>query len=189
MPCQDQIDALTALDFYKAGTHHAFAFPQDEQSVTLDPSAFLAESRNRLVKDLLERGCDYIIFIDSDMRFPQTLYNDLMLHDLPVVAANCSKRRRPVSATARKEAENDPSQLVPVWPDSRYAETFIGGDWADAQVTGITLRDWVERRVPGMIKQGTRIAVFPVTATAEGAVVTEPERLQWDLQRAAEQYE
>lgn len=80
-------------------------------------------------------------------------------------------------------------QIVPVWPDSRYAETFIGGDWADAQVTGITLRDWVERRVPGMIKQGTRIAVFPVTATTDGAVVTEPERLQWDLQRAAEQYE
>ena len=80
-------------------------------------------------------------------------------------------------------------QIVPVWPDSRYAETFIGGDWADAQVTGITLRDWVDRRVPGMIKQGTRIAVFPVTASAEGAVVTEPERLQWDLQRAAEQFE
>jgi hypothetical protein len=80
-------------------------------------------------------------------------------------------------------------QIVPVWPDSRYAETFIGGDWADAQVTGITLRDWVELRVPGMIKQGTRIAVFPVTTAAEGAVVTEPERLQWDLQRAAEQFE
>ena len=80
-------------------------------------------------------------------------------------------------------------QIVPVWPDSRYAETFIGGEWADAQVTGIALRDWVDRRVPEMIKQRTRIAVFPVTASAEGAVVTEPERLQWDLQRAAEQYD
>lgn len=80
-------------------------------------------------------------------------------------------------------------QIVPVWPDSRYAEMFIGEDWAEAQVTGITLRDWVDRRVPGMIKQGTRIAVFPVTAASAGAVVTEPERLQWDLQRAAEQYE
>jgi hypothetical protein len=80
-------------------------------------------------------------------------------------------------------------QILPVWPHSRFAETFIGENWAEAQVTGITLRDWVDRRVPGMIKQGTRIAVFPVTTTAEGAVVTEPERLQWDLQRAAEQYE
>ena len=97
-----------------------------------------------------------------------------------------SLRTRAGWVTMGDQAED---QIVPVWPDSRYAETFIDGDWVDAQVTGITLRDWVDRRVPEMIKQRTRIAVFPVTASAEGVVVTEPERLQWDLQQAAEQYE
>jgi hypothetical protein len=84
--------------------------------------AFLAESRNMLVKELMEAGADYVVFIDSDMRFPQTLLNDLCAHELPVVAANCAKRRRPISATARKEDPDDPSKLIPVWPDPEKKE-------------------------------------------------------------------
>lgn len=81
------------------------------------------------------------------------------------------------------------SPIVPVWPHSRYAEPLIGGDWSDAEVTGITLRDWVDRWLPGIVKQGARIAVFPVMATTHGVIVAAPDRLQWDLQQAAEQYE
>ncbi len=117
VPCQDQVDSWFMHDLYRAGVHHAFAFPEDEQSLSIIQTAFLAEARNLLVKGLLEQGCKYIFFLDSDMRFPMTLFNDLMAHDKPVVAANCAKRRRPISATARKENPDDPSKLDAVWPD------------------------------------------------------------------------
>lgn len=117
IPCMDQVDAWFMHDLYRAGVHHAFAFPNDEQTISMHQSAFLAEARNTLVKELLEHGADYVIFVDTDMRVPPTLFNDLMSHDLPVVAANCAKRRRPISATARKEHPTDPSKLDAVWPD------------------------------------------------------------------------
>lgn len=117
VPCQDQVDSFFAQDYAKAMAAHAFAFPEDFITQSWNQSAFLAESRNSLVKELIEDGCDYIIFLDTDMRFPQTLFNDLISHELPVVAANCAKRRRPISATARKENPDDPSKLDAVWPD------------------------------------------------------------------------
>ena len=117
IPCTDQVDAWFAHDLVNATAHHAYAFPDDNVTTSWHQSALLAESRNVLVKGLIEQGCDYVVFLDTDMRFPQTLLNDLMRHELPVVAANCAKRRRPISATARKENPADPSKLDAVWPD------------------------------------------------------------------------
>ena len=117
IPCQDQVDAWFTHDLCRAMAHHAFAFPDDNLTLSMHQSAFLAEARNVLVKELIEAGADFVVFLDSDMRFPPTLLNDLCSHDLPVVAANCAKRRRPISATARKENPDDPSKLDAVWPD------------------------------------------------------------------------
>lgn len=122
IPCMDQVDAWFAHDLARAMTHHAFAFPDDTMALSMHQSAFLAESRNELVKGLLENeGVDYVIFLDSDMRFPATLFNDLLSHNVPVVAANCAKRRRPISATARKE-NPETGSLEAVWPDPEKRE-------------------------------------------------------------------
>lgn len=117
LPCQDQVDSWFMHDLFRAGAYHAFAFPQDELILSMHQSAFLAESRNELCKGLIEQGADYVIFLDTDMRFPQNVFDQLMQHDLPVVAANCAKRRRPISATARKEDPTNPAKLDMVWPD------------------------------------------------------------------------
>jgi hypothetical protein len=117
IPCQDQVDSWFTHDLCRAMATHAFAFPDDNLTLSMHQSAFLAESRNTLVKELLEAGSDFVVFLDSDMRFPASVLNDLCAHDLPVVAANCAKRRRPISATARRENPDDPSKLDAVWPD------------------------------------------------------------------------
>jgi hypothetical protein len=122
IPCQDQVDAWFTHDLCRAMATHAFAFPDDNLTLSMHQSAFLAEARNVLVKELIEAGVDFVVFLDSDMRFPPTLLNDLCAHDLPVVAANCAKRRRPISATARKENPDDPTKLDAVWPDPEKRE-------------------------------------------------------------------
>lgn len=122
VPCQDQVDAFFYHSMLMACVHHAYAFPNDDIIHSIHQSAFLAEARNKIVKDLIEQGATHILFVDTDMRVPQTLLNDLAKHDLPVVAANCAKRRRPISATARKENPADPSKLEAVWPDPNKME-------------------------------------------------------------------
>jgi hypothetical protein len=117
IPCQDHVDWAFARDLSAAVGFHAFTFPEDDISQNWYQSAFLAESRNKMCKDLVEQGCDYVIFLDTDMEFPQDTFARLLQHDVDVVAANCSKRRRPISATARKENPDDPEKLDAVWPD------------------------------------------------------------------------
>ena len=77
----------------------------------------LAEQRNELLKLAVEEGSDFAIFLDTDMRFPKDVISRLVDHDLPVVGANCAKRRRPISATARIEDPDNPNELIAVWPD------------------------------------------------------------------------
>jgi hypothetical protein len=113
----DMVDAMFAWDLTKAVGAHAFTFPDDNITLSFKQSAIISESRNGLCQELLEAGCDYILFLDTDMRFPQDLIARMLAHDKPVLAANCAKRRRPISPTAKRERADDPSKLEGVWPD------------------------------------------------------------------------
>lgn len=116
VPTLDHCDWWFTHDLACAIGYHMGTF-EDDLDLHSHQGAIIAESRNVLSKRAVEAGNDYIIFLDTDMRFPQDTFDRLMSHDLPVVAANCAKRRRPISATARKDNPDDPSALDPVWPD------------------------------------------------------------------------
>jgi len=60
----------------------------------------LPEQRQELAKLAVEEGAEFVVFIDDDMRFPMDLLQRLVGHDEQFVAANCSKRRRPIGPTA-----------------------------------------------------------------------------------------
>jgi glycosyltransferase involved in cell wall biosynthesis len=60
----------------------------------------LPTSRNRLVQDALKTGADWILFLDSDMRFPPDTLLRLLSYDRDIVAANCVLRAFPTRATA-----------------------------------------------------------------------------------------
>lgn len=63
-------------------------------------SSMLVSNRHNAVKTTLKHGATHMLFIDSDMRFPPWALRRLLSHDVPVVAANCTKRAFPVSGTA-----------------------------------------------------------------------------------------
>lgn len=52
-------------------------------------------SRNNLVRRSLERGSEWILFLDDDHSFPPTLLNQLLSHDEPVVASLYLQRSDP----------------------------------------------------------------------------------------------
>lgn len=63
-------------------------------------SSMLVANRHNAVKVALKHGASHLLFVDSDMRFPPWALRRLLSHDLPIVAANCTRRAFPVTGTA-----------------------------------------------------------------------------------------
>jgi hypothetical protein len=66
----------------------------------------------------MREDCSHILFIDSDMRFPQDMIGRLLKHDLDIVATNCARRRMPTGPTAQLYKENGERELVWTMPES-----------------------------------------------------------------------
>lgn len=82
-------------------------------------------SRNNLVQRSLDRGSEWILFLDDDHTFPPTLLKGLLERDQPVVASLYLQRTDPflpIAYTAKKDGfywpldigAQDPHGLVPV---------------------------------------------------------------------------
>jgi hypothetical protein len=59
------------------------------------------DQRNKLAEVAVEDGCDYILWIDADMRFPKDTIERLIAHDKPIVGVNATTRTLPVKPTAK----------------------------------------------------------------------------------------
>jgi hypothetical protein len=60
----------------------------------------LIQNRNALAKAAINWGADHCLWIDADMKFPDSGLIALLDHDLPVAAANCPTRSTPPWPTA-----------------------------------------------------------------------------------------
>ncbi len=78
-------------------------------------------------------------------------------------------------------------EMVPVWPQERYAAACSVDDWGGAEPRSIPLAEWRKTWIPGISGDGRLIAVFP-TPDSKAAVVT-VERLTADLNEELRNYE
>lgn len=114
----DMMHTKTALDLTRAA---GYASEVMGMHVILNHHAgsVLAEARQECIKRAIEAGAEWIFSVDSDMRFPVNAIEGMMAHDLPVVAANCAKRKRPIGPTARRRnaALHEDRESEAVFPD------------------------------------------------------------------------
>jgi hypothetical protein len=87
-------------------------------SLKISQGTLIANQRAELSLDAMAEGCTHILFIDSDMRFPQDMIERLLKHDLDIVATNCARRRMPTGPTAQLYKENGDRELVWTMPES-----------------------------------------------------------------------
>jgi hypothetical protein len=79
-------------------------------------------------------------------------------------------------------------ECLPVWPHAAFADRFANAPGGSAaQAKPITLDEFLDRWVPGMTKDGKKVAVFPVDSGGAGAVVVTCERLASDLRKYREE--
>lgn len=71
-------------------------------SLSTSAGTLICDQRNSLAKAALEDGSDYLLFLDSDMRFPADTLVRLLDRKAPIVAANYTTRRAPAEPVAFK---------------------------------------------------------------------------------------
>lgn len=72
-------------------------------------------------------------------------------------------------------------EIFPVWSDSIYAEACREEPWGDSLPTAISLEEWRTKWLPGLKRDGRRVAVFPIRG-GEVGVVVDADRLRLDLE-------
>lgn len=60
----------------------------------------IPQQRNDLVEDALKNHAEYILWLDSDMHFPDTVFYDLLAHQKEIVAVTYSTRSKPQKSVA-----------------------------------------------------------------------------------------
>jgi hypothetical protein len=66
----------------------------------------IVNQRADLARNAVEAGADYILWLDTDMRFPKDTLERLLKHKKGIVAANYATRRIPVDTVAFRLHDN-----------------------------------------------------------------------------------
>ena len=106
LPCRDIVQTGFAYDLARLTAYWSARYVPQGGALHLFTSAgtLIADQRENLVKEALNVNADWILFLDTDMRFPKDVFDRLSAHDKPIVAANYSTRGLPAKPVAFKNA-------------------------------------------------------------------------------------
>lgn len=99
---------VPARDTVMTGFAHSLAMlvgasacvPSLEISMTTNAGTLICDQRDKLAQAMLDDGSDYLLFLDSDMRFPADTLVRLLDRQQPIVACNYTTRRAPAEPVA-----------------------------------------------------------------------------------------
>ena len=104
VPTRDTVNSGFAYDLtLMAARWYAEAPAGSAFNLHFLQGTLIADQRCKLVELALSRKADYVLFLDSDMRFPANLIDRLLAHDKDIVACNYAQRRLPVRTVAFKD--------------------------------------------------------------------------------------
>lgn len=106
IPARGQMEVTTAFDLtmmaaYMAGKKNI------DLNVYTSQGTLIFDQRNSLVRTAVEEKCNYILFIDADMRFPKTTLERLLAHKKDIIGVNATTRMMPPKPTARNIQINE----------------------------------------------------------------------------------
>ena len=99
-PARDMVHTQYAYCLVNMVAYHA-CNTDDRIDLKIMQGTLIQNQRAELALDAMRGGCTHILFIDSDMTFPQDMIQRLLAHDLDIVATNCARRRMPTGPTAK----------------------------------------------------------------------------------------
>lgn len=103
VPCRDEVMTSFAFDFAKMVAYDVKTRCAKEGNGLMMytmPGTLIFDQREKLVEIALKEGCDAVLFIDSDMRFPKDMVNILLSREVGICGVNATTRRPPILPTA-----------------------------------------------------------------------------------------
>lgn len=102
LPCRDILHTAFAYDLARLTANWSAQHIPKGGSLHLFTShgTLIADQRQNLVLEALRVNADYMLHLDTDMRFPKDLVDRLHAHQQPIVACNYSTRRVPAKPVA-----------------------------------------------------------------------------------------
>lgn len=104
--------------------------------------SILPDQRTRLVNQALTAGADQILFLDSDMRFPASIYDRLNSHNKDIVACNYSTRTAPYRSVAFTTRNNFVDKLNNTTGLNKVAAVGMGIMLIDANIFKTISTPW-----------------------------------------------
>lgn len=94
IPSHENVPALFAYDLAALCAFTASAMPESvEFGINMVTGTYIHSARQELADVVREQGADWVLWLDSDMRFPRDALVKLLQHKAPVVGINYSKRQ------------------------------------------------------------------------------------------------
>jgi hypothetical protein len=120
-PARDMVHANYTFCLVNMVAYHTINTP-DAVALKINQGTLIQNQRADLCLEAMREGCTHVLFIDSDMTFPQDMVERLMAHDKDIVATNCARRRMPTGPTAQKTLPDGSRELIYTMPESTGLE-------------------------------------------------------------------
>jgi len=106
IPARDMVNTGFAYDLARLTAYWSAKHVPTGGALHLFTSAgtLIADQRENLAKEALAVNADYVLYLDSDMRFPKDVVDRMAAHQQPIVAGNYSTRGLPAKPVAFSNA-------------------------------------------------------------------------------------
>lgn len=116
VPSHDKIDALFAYDLGRMMAYmgHDTASPDgvvEELSLNFITGTYIESARQDFAWEALRQEADYVLWLDSDMRFPKDVFYRLLVHNKELVGVNYSTRGIPPKFVAIKTVGDEEGKI------------------------------------------------------------------------------
>lgn len=146
VPSHDSLPALFAYDLAQMmGFLGANYVGEQIGSIglTFVAGTYVHSARQQLAQEAIRQGVDYVLWLDSDMRFPRDILIRLLKHREDIVGINYSNRGVPPGFVAIKSI-SPPEKLV-TGPDSTGLEEVEAVGFGAVLMRGRVLRTLMEK--------------------------------------------
>jgi hypothetical protein len=100
IPSRGEMEIGTAFDLATLCGYDS-RYRKGHQAVYTVNGTLIFDQREKLAREALKDGADYILWIDADMRFPKNTIERLIRADKDIVGVNATTRSVPIKATAK----------------------------------------------------------------------------------------
>ena len=120
-PARDMVHANYTFCLVNMVAYHTLN-SYDAVALKINQGTLIQNQRADLCLEAMREDCTHVLFIDSDMTFPQDMIERLLAHNKDIVATNCARRRLPTGPTAQRTLPDGSRELIYTMPDSTGLE-------------------------------------------------------------------